>query len=180
MIRYTKHKIIRVSELNDKYYEVLFQKDSLNFCPGSYVTLYKDRDYPLFIASGISEPWCRLIVNCDVFSLNFFAAKDYIKLNLEIDNKLPLLMAEKNPSFIITSDMISPFFSYSSTYPEKKCKVCYLGDYKISMDWIKANHDVVSLSKIKKEKDLYILVEGSIIRDKARTLLNNCKCSYIT
>lgn len=179
-MKYSKHQIRRIRDLNDKYFEVLFNKRGLNFVPGSSVTLYNGIDTPIFLASGIQEPWTRIILNRDLFSPNFPQGTVSIKLNLEVDNPLPTLMTEQeSPAFVLTSEMVSPFFSYVSTYPHNKCKVCYLGADKISEDWIKTYHKLVDVSKIKKEKNLYVMGDREVLEGKARKVINKCKSSYL-
>ena len=179
-MNYTKHQIRRIQDLNDGYFEVLFQKRSLNFAPGSSVTLYNGPEDPIFIASGISEPWVRLIMNRDLFSPNFQPGARSIKLNLEINNPLPELMREESPNFVITSSMAAAFFSYASTYPTTKCDVCYLGEDKISEKWIEMSHNIVKdVRKMKGKESLYILGDEKILNAKAGKLLNTCKSSYL-
>jgi hypothetical protein len=179
IMNYTKHQIRRIRDLNDEYFEVLFQKRSLNFSPGSSVTLYNGPEDPIYIASGIAEPWVRLIMNRDLFSPNFPPGTRSIKLNLEINNPLPELMNEESPNFVITSSMAGVFFSYVSTYPTTKCDVCYLGEDKISEEWIKMSHNVTSLKDMKGKENLYILGDEEILNRKAGKLLNNCTNSYL-
>lgn len=182
MNNYTKHQIRRYRDLNEEYVEVVFQKDSLNFVPGCAVTLYKGPDHPVFIASGIQECWCRLILRKDIFSPNLNQANLSIKLNLEIENKLQTLMAEQTPSFIFDTETIGAFFSYASTHPEVKCRVCYLGENKIQTEWIDSNHDLLKPSdvlKMRGTKNLYITGNRDLLNGKAEKLLNNCKGSFI-
>jgi len=179
-MQYTKHQIRRIKQLNSNFFEVLFQKDSLNFIPGQTVTLYNGPDIPVFIASGVQEPWVRLIMNRDL-SPNFPAGSLSVKLNLELDNKLPSLMAEDKPGFIFDTQTIGAFFSWSSTYPSKKCKVCYVGTDKISEDWIAANHTVISESNIKKMarvKNLYITGNRDLFNSHQK-LLNKSTGVYL-
>jgi hypothetical protein len=175
---YTKHQIKRIRDLNDKYFEVLFSKRSLKFLPGCSVTLYNGPDVPIFIASGMQEPWVRIILDRDLFP-DFDHNAVSIKLNLKISNLLPGLVTEEQPNFVITSAGVSPFFSYASTYPSVKSKVCYLGEDKITEDWIKMSHKLVDIRKMRRAKNLYILGDGVILRQKACKLLNNCKDSYL-
>lgn len=178
-MKYTKHQVKRNRDLNDKYFEVVFQRDTLNFVPGSSVTLYNGPDYPVFIASGIQECWIRLIMNREIFS-KLLPGSRTIKLNLEIKNKLPSLMAEKKPSFVFDTETIGAFFSWASTYPGVKCKVLYLGSNKIQEDWIKANHKIVNnVSKMKRLKELYVTGNRENFTGRAAKLLNTCKEKYI-
>ena len=161
---------------------MVFQRDSLNFVPGSTVTLYKGPEYPIFLASGIQEPWLRLILRKDIFSLNFGQVGCGIKLNLDVVNKLPSLMSEKNPHFIFDTQTIGAFFSWASTNPEAKCKVCYLGQDKIQEDWISTYHTVVKPSdvlKMKKVSNLYISGDRDLFVDKAKKLIDKCKGSLL-
>lgn len=186
MTNYTRHKIIRTKILNHTWFEVLFQKGFLNFVPGSTVTIYGNEYRPIFIASGIQEPWVRIILRRDLFGDMFknFKPLDntYIKLNRDLENKLPDLMLDKNPSFFITSAGVSPFFSYVSTYPKSKCKICYIGDI-ISRDWIQAHHILVNNGNELVDnnlKNLYIIGDRNILGDLKPKILNNCKNYYFT
>ena len=93
MATYKKYKIHRVKHLNDTYFELLFQKDTLNFVPGCAVTLYNEPDVPLFLASGMQEAWCRLILNTNDYYFKVENMK-MLKLDLEVSNKIPTLMQE--------------------------------------------------------------------------------------
>ena len=177
-MEYTKHQIRRVRDLNDEYFEVVFNKRSLNFVPGSQVKLYKD-DVPIFIASGIGEPWVRIILDKERFLSKFPAGVNSIRLSLELDNPMPNLMTDKSPNFLVTSEAIGAFFSWASTYPSTKCKVCYLGDSKIQEDWIKAFHKIVSLKQLKREKNIYVMGNRELLERKATKVLNICKESYL-
>lgn len=175
---YSTYPVVRTKYLNEKYFEVLFKRKTLNFTPGSYVTLYNDPT-PMFIASGISEPWIRLILKTDQF-YNLLDIKK-LKLNMEIDNPFSTLINETQPSFIVTSEMLSVFFSYASTFPNVKCKICYLGPDKISEDWIKHYH--IPIDKISKMKravsSLYIMGNKEILNLEAKNLLTICKANYL-
>ena len=179
MNKYTKHIIRRIRDLNENYSEIVFQRDGLQFSPGSCVKLY-GIDYPsILIASGIQEPWIRLIVNRDLLS-NFPAGTKYIKLYKDIDNKMPTLAAAAAANWIVSSECIGAFFSYVSTYPDRKCKVCYLGSDKIQENWIKANHKMVNIKSLKGDKNLYITGNSDLFKTKPlEKLLSICKESYI-
>jgi len=171
---YTKHQIMRIRDLNEQYYEVLFTKDALKFAPGSTVTLYNGPEVPLFIASGLQEPWVRLILDRDK-TPNFSRTCISIKLNIDIVNKLPNLVAEGSPNFILTPSMISPFFSWSSTFPTTRCKVAYLGDNLISEDWVRANHDVVGVDEVRDSGCLYVLGDSEALYEYSE----GAKISYL-
>ena len=159
---YTKHQIIRMRDLNEQFYEILFTNNSLKFIPGSSVTLYNGDRKPLFIASGIQEPWARLILERGK-SPNLLPGETSLKLNLEVVNKIPSLISEDSPNFILTPSMVSPFFSYASSFPSTRCKVCYLGENKISEDWVMANHDIVGVDEIKGYSSLYVLGDSEAL-----------------
>lgn len=182
MIPYKKYQIRRIKELNDSFFEVVFQKGSLTFVPGNTVTLYKGPDHPIFIASGISECWVRLIMNRDLFSTYFPPGTRYIKLNSEIISIFPDLAAEKSPSFIFDAQGIGAFFSWASMYPSTKCKVCYLGEDKVQEDWIAGRHILVKSEDILEMKDcedLYITGNRDLFKGDAGEVLDNCKASYL-
>jgi len=181
-MNYTKHQIKRIRDLNDKYFEVVFAKRSLNFVPGSAVTLYNGPDLPIFIASGIQEPWIRLILNRDLFSPYFKPGTSSIKLNLEIPNLLPGLMAEESPNFVLDSNTIGAFFSWASTNAGKKCKVCYLGDDKVQPEWIRSFHTLVKpsdVSSMRKHGNLYVTGNRNLFETRAKKVLGASKRSFV-
>jgi len=169
MKTYTKHQIIRTKDLDNGHFEVVFNKRSLNFKPGDVVSLYNTGSEPVFIASGISEPWVRLILPEHLRTPNFEPGVRSIRLDLEVESRIPTLITEENPNFLITPAGLGAFFSYVSTYPHKHCKVCYLGDNRVSEGWIKAYHKLVSKKQIKKAKNVYVIgdrhVLGGIVRN---------------
>jgi len=162
-MNYTKHQIIRIKDLSDDYFEVVFNKKTLNFTPGDAVTLYKGDGTPLFIASGIAEPWIRLIIPMEFKTPNFSPGVRCIKLDLHVQTLMPSLMSEESPNFVISPAGLGAFFSYVSTYPHKHCKVCYLGDGRISEDWIKAYHKLVSKKGMKKAKNVYVIGDRDVV-----------------
>ena len=169
---YTKHKIHRVRSINDDWFEVVFDKETLNFIPGSCVSLYNLDIPPAFIASGIQEPWLRIILNRDF--LPEIQGKDYIKFNARVTNPLPTLMTSESPSFIITASGASAYFSYASTYPSLKSKVCYLGSGRFNEDWIEMTQEVVKDPiEMTGEKELYIIGDRDILTQEAGELLNS-------
>jgi hypothetical protein len=177
-MKYTKHQIKRIRDVNEKYFEVVIGREGLNFSPGCCVKLYNE-DVLIPIASGIGEPWVRLILNRDLFESKFPAGTNSVRLSLEIVNIAPHLMAEEKPSFVLTPEMVGIFFSYVSTYPQVKCKVCYLGEAKVQEDWISASHKLVSPKQIKKLDNLYVLGRQELIERKVRNVVNTCKSSYL-
>ena len=181
-MKYTKHQIKRIRDLNDKYFEVVFAKKGLTFVAGSAVTLYNGPDMPIFIASGIQEPWIRLILNRDLFSPYFQPGTRAIKLNLEIPNLLSGLMLEETPSFVFDSNTIGAFFSWASTNAGKKCKVCYLGDDKVQEEWINSYHTVIkksNISSMRKYGSLYVTGNGDLYETQAKKVLKDSKRSFI-
>jgi hypothetical protein len=178
-MRYTKHKIWRIRDLNEKYTEVLIAKEGLKYKPGDAVTLYNGDSTPLFIASGVADAWMRLILNRDLFP-NFDYQARSLRLNLEIQSFLPELIGEETPNFLLDPVGISTFLSYVSTFPTRKCKVCYLGRNKHHEDWLKhSTHKIVTFKNIKKAKDLYIVGTNKVLEEKAGNLLNTCKKSCL-
>lgn len=181
-MNYTKHQIKRIRDLNDNYFEVVFAKKGLNFVPGSAVTLYNGPDFPVFIASGIQEPWIRLILNRDLFSPYFPRRLRSLKLNLEIPNLLNGLMIEETPSFVFDSNTIGAFFSWASTNAGKKCKVCYLGEDRVQEDWIKSYHTVVkpsNVSSMRKNSNLYVTGNRDLYETRGKKVLKDSKRSFI-
>ena len=181
-MKYTKHQIKRIKDLNDNYFEVVFAKKGLNFVPGSAVTLYNGPDLPIFIASGIQEPWIRLILNRDLFSPYFQPGTSSLKLNLEIPNLLSGLMLEESPSFVFDSNTIGAFFSWASTNAGKKCKVCYLGEDRVQEDWIKSYHTVVkpsNISSLRNKGNVYVTGNRDLYETRAKKVLRDSKRSFI-
>lgn len=169
---YTKHKIYRAKSINADWFEVVFEKDSLKFVPGSQLTLYSLEQPPVFIGSGIQEPWLRIVMNRDLFDI-YKDAKS-IKFSTCIANPLPTLATAESPSFIITPEGASAYFSYASTYPSIKSKVCYLGSGKFNEDWIEAYQEVVKdPSSLKLDKELYIIGDRDLLTQEAGELLNS-------
>ena len=181
-MKYTKHQIKRIRDLNDKYFEVVFGKEGLKFESGAAVKIYNGPDLPVFIASGIQEPWLRLILNRDLFSPYFLPGSSSIKLSLEIENKLPTLMAEEKPAFVFDTQTIGAFFSWSSSNAGVKCKVCYVGDDKIQEDWISSSHTVIKPTdalKMKKCNSLYVTGDRDLFEGRRRKLLDVAKGSLL-
>lgn len=177
MLKYAKHRIWRIRPLNDRYYEILIDKQSLKFVPGSAVTLYNGDEPPIFIASGVSEAWARLILDRER-SPHFDLEASSMKLNSGVQQLIPTLFGEEFPSFLLTSEGIAPFLSYVSTFPHKKCTVCYIGDNIYNKDWIDQNQNVVDLDGITSAPDLYVLGNRNLI-ERVGDILNNCKSSYL-
>jgi hypothetical protein len=160
---YRKHEIIRRKDLDNDHFEVVFNRKSLNFTPGDAVTLYKGDGAPLFIASAITEPWIRVILHRDQ-SPNFGTGVRSIRLNNEVQTLIPSLMSEPSPNFLISASGVGAFFSYVSCYPHKHCKVCYLGDNKVSEEWISAYHEVVSEKEIDKADNVYVIGDRDLLQ----------------
>ena len=172
---YTKHQVWRIRDLNDKFVELVIAKGTLNFLPGDSAGIYSlESPSPIFIASSMSEAWVRLILNRDLFP-NFDYTQKSIKLDSEIKHNIPDLIYDDAPNFLVTSEGIGAFFSYASTFPDRKCKVCYLGDHQITPAWVKHYHKVVSVKDIKKAANLYVIGENDIIQRKAAKVLNVAK-----
>ena len=76
--------------------------------------------------------------------------------------------------------MVSPFFSYVSTYPKVKCKICYLGNDLIAEPWIKTNQQLVKINALSHDNNIYVMGNGDILSSKAKSYINNCKFSYLT
>jgi hypothetical protein len=114
VMKYTKHRVHRIADLNDKFFEVVFEKNGLRFTPGAAVKLYHGPDIPIFIASGVQEPWIRLIVNRDLFP-DFDHEAISIRLHLGVEYPISLFKLKEPSNFILTADGIGAFFSYVST-----------------------------------------------------------------
>jgi len=174
MHNYTKHQVKRIRDLNSGYFEVLISKESLNFLPGDSCRLYNLEPHDIFFASSMSEAWVRLILKRELFHGYDFTQKS-IKLCSGLNHCLPDLIKEESPNFLITSEGIGPFFSYVSTFPQVKCKVCYLGDHQITPEWVRHYHKLVSVKEIKKAANLYIIGDNDIIQRKAAGVIRSAK-----
>lgn len=178
-MNYTKHQIKRVRNLNDKYFEVVFDKRNLKFIPGDAVVLYNGPDIPIFIASGMQEAWVRLILDRDLFP-SFDMEATSIRLESKVLGLIPKLISEEAPNFLITTAGVSPFFSYVSTFPkmylEKKCTICYLGEDKVQESWIRAFHNlVIDPSKLRNVSNLYAIGDIDVLEGEASKILRKCK-----
>jgi hypothetical protein len=182
-MKYTKHKIQRVRELNKQFIEIVFERDSLQFVPGDAVRLYKNDELPIFIASGIQEPWVRIILRTETVSPNYLSqAKTHIKLCGEVESIFPTLMTEEAPAFMFDTETIGAMLSWSSTNLGVKCPVCYLGEDRIQEDWIAANHEVISsgsASKMGKKDNLYVSGRQGLFIEGAKKALAKCKGSLL-
>jgi len=174
-MNYTKHQIKRVRDLNDKYFEVVFDKRNLKFIPGDAAVLYNGPDIPIFIASGMQEPWVRLILDRDLFP-DFDMEATSIRLESKILGLIPKLISEDAPNFLITPAGVSPFFSYVSTFPNTKRTVCYLGEDKVQEEWIRAFHNLVNHpSRLRNLSNLYAIGDINILEMEASKILSKCK-----
>lgn len=175
---YGIHKVWRVKELNDEFFEVVFSRRRLDFISGSAVDLFSYPDSPsAFIASGKQEPWVRVILDKGRYS-NFDMDIDSIKICRDTVNLIPDLFNEESPNFLIDSYGVSPFLSYVSTFPNVKCKVCYVGDNKVAYDWIKSYHKIVTKKEIRKCNDVYVIGEKDYLNSHVSRVINTCKHHY--
>lgn len=175
---YTLHKVWRVVDLNDQFFEVVFSKRSLKFVSGCAVTLYNYSSFPpVFIASGVQEPWVRIILDKDIYS-DFDRSVDNIKISREVTNLIPSLIGEEHPNFVIDAYGISPFLSYVSTLPQIKCKVCYVGDNRIAEDWIRSYHKLISKKDMRKCDNVYIIGNKDYLNSHVSRNINKAKCVY--
>ena len=150
-MKYTIHRIIRTKVLNEKYYEVLYQRDKLITPPGSQIELLDGSRF--LVASGLSEPWSRLIVSQDRVdrltwgkNIKILCSNDlYCTENLQNPGQTSLL-DENKPGFIVGGESIAVALSYMSTYPDRKVEVVYLDEHPIHLDWLKVR------AKLKREK----------------------------
>ena len=174
-MNYTKHQIKRVRDLNDRYFEVVFEKRNLKFIPGDAVVLYNGPDTPIFIASGMQEAWVRLILDRDLFP-SFDKAATSIRLESNVLGLIPKLISEDAPNFLITPAGVSPFFSYVSTFPNTKRTVCYLGEDKVQENWIQSFHNLVSDPKrLRNVSNLYAIGDINVLEMEASKILRKCK-----
>jgi len=179
MIDYTKHQIIRIQNLSDSFFEVVFQRDKLSVIPGNIIHIYKVSGDGIPIASGISEVWCRIILSRDKYGSIFSHGTKSIKINKDIKNVFPTLSTEVCPTFIITSFTVGFFFSYVSTFRDIKCNVCYLGIDETFKEWILNNHTLINIKDLYNCKNLYISGNREVFYNDIE-LINSAKGSYIT
>ena len=150
---YTKHKIIRIKNLDRpsenidrenlstvSFYELLFQTDgTLNFAPGSQVKIYNTQTW-CYVASEPQAPWTRLIIDNSKLSSSSWAG------NIKIGETKCLyedLIEDKNPAFYVTGEGIAIPLSYISTFPDRKPTIVYPAGH-ISLDFLKARSDLQS------------------------------------
>jgi hypothetical protein len=176
MIEYTKHKIIRNREINREYSEVVFEKRDMAFVPGCQVTIHGSRT-KVYLASGIQEPWARVILNSEESKLIPTGAKS-IKLTRSLYNKVPDLMEANTPTFVITAAGISPFFSYASSFAGKRYDVLYMGEDKIQEDWVTSFHNSISLADLHDREEVYILGDKDILSGLGDKIIKNGKVAY--
>ena len=170
MNKYIKCKIWRIRDLNDKYFEVLLSKESLNVIPGGIVTFYNSCLPGVLIASGIQEAWLRLIMNRDIYGDYFKDKPSTIKIDSAVTNVLPGLYNEDFPAFIITSEGCGALFSYVSTFPKNKYNVCYLGDNKVQEGWINQYQNLKTLKQMQNSSPVYLIGNQNVLKTAADTV----------
>ena len=131
-MNYTIHQIRRTKQLNEKYYEVLFQRDNLKTPPGTQITLLDGSQY--LVASGVLEAWCRLIVDETRVSRSIWGKTLKVK---QCDCLFPDLLDNKKPSFIAEGESIAVPLSYISTFPDRKIEIVYKDSHPIHYEWLK-------------------------------------------
>jgi hypothetical protein len=89
-------------------------------------------DTPLFVASGIKEPWTRLIIEDTQVPRSTWAQAIKIR---EVINLYPDLINDKDPAFYVGGDGIALPLSYISTFPDRKPEIVYLGP-AISLEFL--------------------------------------------
>jgi hypothetical protein len=135
MSEYQIHKVQRVKDLTDSQYEVVTERKMLKFTPGDRVRVYNYDGPPIFIASGIQEPWLRFIV--DKKDHPELTVGKKIKLYREVETEIDGLMGANNPYFIISPSGVGPVLSYFSTFLHKckECNVCLIGEECANKNW---------------------------------------------
>ena len=140
-MEYTILPVIRTKRLSEAFFElVLKKKREICYGPGDCIYIKKpasDEYRPYFIASGIQEPWLRIIIRAsDSTELQELKSGDKVRVKPKLFSVFPSLASAKRPVFICASVGISPFLSYISTSPSAKLDMYVIGDVP-NMEWVK-------------------------------------------
>lgn len=155
-MNYSKHKIWRIKDLDRQettdrqvtgIYEVVFERQTLNFLPGSRVKLLGLEEPLFFVASGIKEPWVRLIVDSASTPRAFWGRCIKIEKTLCM---YPELLEDKDPAFYVSGEGIALPLAYISTFPDRRPEIVYLGP-AISLEFLEKR------SRLKRDR---VLVDG--------------------
>ena len=146
--------------MSDDYFEVVLKrKREKIYKPGDCLLVKKsasDEMTPYFIASGVGDPWIRLIIRShnpsDINQDIWQAGK--LRVDPEAFNVFPTLASDNNkPTFICSSVGISPFLSYMSTFPSERINLYVIGQVP-NHEWVKAHPQAqiyASVSKLSEQ-----------------------------
>lgn len=191
-MRYTIYPIIRIKDLEDDYFEVIIRaKREKEYKPGSilYVRHSDGQFNPYAVASGMNDPWIRLLgkkgTNDELYN-----ARGKLKIRTDIDNLFPELYEDETAAFICTGLWCSCALAYVSTFPGSKAPIYTIGDVP-NITWLKnypqaqicANLDELkklNLNNINKDLNYYILAEKKSAQAIKNLLasadIHNIKC----
>ena len=135
---HTLHPIMRTKQLTIDTTEVLFKRNGLKYKPGDKVKLEGLSPY---IASGIQEPWIRILLKTEQVSMK--AGESLRVYGIESDT-LNLINANEEKAtavYIAINEGIAPCLSYLSTFPQDKFRaIIYKYDNEgVNIDWLKQN-----------------------------------------
>lgn len=154
---YTVLPIIRTKRLNDGYFEVILKKKrEILYRPGDSLYIKKDpsADWTsVFVASGVSEPWLRIILPEEDYEKISQASKIRAKNDISRE-ALTLHLDLDKPIFICEGLGIAPFLSYISSYPSEWVIVYTIGNVP-NQAWIDCYPQAIKCSSVKHFKDIY-------------------------
>jgi ferredoxin-NADP reductase len=176
--------------LSSDYFEVVLKrKREKIYKPGDCLLVKKsasDEMTPYFIASGVGEPWIRIIIRAnDPSDINqdiWQAGK--LRVDPEAFNVFPTLASDNNkPTFICSSVGISPFLSYMSTFPSERINLYVIGEVP-NHEWVKSHPQAQVFASVN-ELEATFEAKMSPIHyicgptDQAQAMLNMVKRSKI-
>jgi len=152
-MKYTTLKVIRTKDLPDKAFELILERRDIQYIPGDCLLIkgLNNEFRPYFVASGMQEPWFRIIIekNLNDSLINYLyniKKGSRIKVKREPFSIFPNLINQKQKTIFIASGIgIAPFLSYFSTYPlQKITKVIYhVQEEGINVAWLKTRQDII-------------------------------------
>ena len=130
---YTEHAVIKVNLVNDDLYEVVLQRNDMEFTPGDCVAIYTDQDKsrPYSIASGATDPELKFVIRKmeggEVSPwLMLRSAGDMIRITPPFGWFRPGQDIGDAPFvFLATGTGIAPFLSYMKTFDRKPAHCLY-------------------------------------------------------
>jgi len=175
MSTYTKLMVIRTKKLDDNNTEIVLANTRIiNILPGTYMN-------NAFVASGVQEPWVRLIENRE--SKLKYGNRYKVE---KTGNICPTLVKDLKPMFIVDDMGIGVALSYYSTYINiRGLPIYYEGT--INRDWLCKHHTVYNNINDIKEKDgncyiigqpLFVERNKEIIEKKTDTVIFSYKVPH--